>query len=90
MIPAALRFRLCAEPRRGVFVAFVQSVIRAGHKHLAPLDEAGGEKPSDHANDDFLDEGGVHYPSKESRSGARAVTNIPVTGRPIYQERRQP
>lgn len=49
------------ENRRGILVSAVQSIIRSRHKHLAPLHKGGSEKAGDHAEDDFLQERGVHF-----------------------------
>ena len=52
------------------FVAGIKGVVSTFDKDLAPLDEAGGEKRGDHADEDFLDEGGVHWSLSGSRSNA--------------------
>ena len=44
----------------GMFVAGVQGVVGAGDKDLAPLNEAGGQKPRDGAKDHFLNEFRAH------------------------------
>ena len=47
--------------RRGLLIAGVQRVVSAGHKHLAPLEQRGGEKPGNRAKDDLLEERRVHF-----------------------------
>ena len=44
----------------GVLVAFVQRVVRALHKDFTPFYQAGGQEPSDHADDHLLEERVVH------------------------------
>ena len=63
-----------------MLVTFVQSVVRAGDEHFSPLNEAGREETRDHAENDFLQKGRVHFPPKGSRSGARgsAFTRSPI------------
>ena len=43
-----------------MFVAFVQGVVSAFHKNSRPFNERGGKKTAKGADEDFLEEGGVH------------------------------
>jgi len=52
-----------------VFVAFVQGVIRSFHENFRPFNEGGGQKTGESADQDFLEEGGVH-PNLESNESA--------------------
>jgi hypothetical protein len=45
---------------RAVLVALVQSVIGAFDKDLGPFNERGGKKSGESADQDFLEERGVH------------------------------
>jgi hypothetical protein len=66
-----------------MLVALVQGVVRAFDEYFSPLNEAGGEEAGDHAKDDFLEEGRVHFQLSRSRSGAigrRALTRVPIGG----------
>ena len=45
---------------RAVLVAFVQGIIGALHENPCPFNEAGREKTGEGADEDFLEEGGVH------------------------------
>ncbi len=45
---------------RAVPVSAVERVVRSGDEGFSPFDERGGEETSDHANNDFVDEGRVH------------------------------
>jgi hypothetical protein len=42
------------------FVAAVEGIICAFDEDNRPLDEAGGEKPRYHAEDNLLEESGMH------------------------------
>ena len=64
----------------GVLVTFVQGFVGAGHKHFSPLEQRRGQEPGDGADHDFLEKGGVHGPPLSSRSGASAITKIPIAG----------
>jgi len=44
-----------------MLVAFVQSIVSAFDEYFSPLDEAGREEASDHANNDFLSKRRVHW-----------------------------
>ena len=48
--------------RRGMLVSGIERIIRAGDEYLAPFHQTGGKKARDRADDDFLEEGGVHLP----------------------------
>jgi hypothetical protein len=65
-----LRFAAKANGRRGMLVTFVQGIVGAGDEYFSPLDQASREETRDHAEDDFLQKGRVHFPPKGSRSGA--------------------
>src|ERR1700730_4057342 len=56
-----LRFGGQTDRRRGMLVALVQSVVSAFDEYFSPLDEAGRQETSHHANDDFLNKRGVHW-----------------------------
>lgn len=56
-----LRFRRQSDRWRGMLVALVQGIVSAFDEYFSPLDEAGREKTSDHANDDFLSKRRVHW-----------------------------
>jgi hypothetical protein len=43
-----------------MLVTPVQSIVSAFDEYFSPLDEAGREEASDHANDDFLSKRRVH------------------------------
>ena len=43
-----------------VLIALVQSIVGAFHENFCPFNEAGGEKTGEGADEDFLEEGGVH------------------------------
>jgi hypothetical protein len=43
-----------------VLVAFVQGVVGTFHENSCPFDEAGGKESGKGADEDFLEEGGVH------------------------------
>jgi hypothetical protein len=53
-----------------MLVAGVQSIVSTFDKYLPPLDEAGRQETSHHANDDFLGKRRVHLAILRSRSGA--------------------
>ena len=62
-LPRATAFRISSMgENRGLvsLVAGVERVVGTFDKDLGPLDEAGGEKAGNHANQDFLDEGRTH------------------------------
>jgi hypothetical protein len=50
-----------SERWRGMLVAFVQSIVSAFDEYFSPLDEAGRQETSNHANDDFLNKRRVHW-----------------------------
>ena len=56
-----LRFRLQRDRWRGMLVALIQSIVSAFDEYFSPLDEAGRQEPSDHANDDLLSKRRVHW-----------------------------
>lgn len=68
------------EPGRSVLVAFVQGVVRAGHEHLSPLDEAGGEKARDRAKNDLLEKCGLHCPFYEAEGVPPRLPKAPLPG----------
>ena len=43
-----------------MLVAFVQGVVGTFHENSCPFDEAGGQETGKGADEDFLEEGGVH------------------------------
>jgi hypothetical protein len=43
-----------------VLVAFVQGVVGTFHENSCPLNERGGQETGKGADEDFLEEGGVH------------------------------
>ncbi len=43
-----------------MFVTFVQGIVRAFDEHLPPLYQTGGQEPRDHADNDLLEESGMH------------------------------
>ena len=51
-----------------MLIAFVQRVVRAFHENLGPLDQPSGEETTKGADEDFLEECGVHpvFTSNES------------------------
>jgi hypothetical protein len=53
---------------RAMLVAFVERVIGAFDEDFAPLNERGGQEPRDHTNQDFLDEGRLHFTLMKSKS----------------------
>ena len=79
--PEALR-PLLEAAGDGVLVAGVQGVVGPGHEHFPPLEEAGRKKARNHANDDFLDEGGVHCSRKEAKAVPQGLTKSPIAGWP--------
>lgn len=56
-----LRFRRQSDRWRGMLVALIQGIVSAFDEYFSPLDEAGREETSDHANDDFLSKRRVHW-----------------------------
>ena len=62
--PFRTRLRLGAghfTPRRRVLVAVVQGVISTFDEYLPPLDKAGRQETSHHANEDLLIKRRVHW-----------------------------
>ncbi len=45
---------------RAVLIAFVQGVVSTFHENFRPLYERGGKETGKGADEDFLEEGGVH------------------------------
>ncbi len=43
-----------------MLVAFVQGVVGTFHENSCPFNEAGGQETGEGADEDFLEEGGVH------------------------------
>jgi hypothetical protein len=56
-----LRFGGQSERWRRMLVAFVQSIVSAFDEYLPPLDKAGRQETSHHANEDLLIKRGVHW-----------------------------
>ena len=56
---------------RAVLVALIQGVVGAFDENSCPLDQRGGEETGKGADEDFLEEGGVHpcFNSSDSASG---------------------
>ena len=48
--------------RRGMFVSGIERIIRTSDEYFAPFHQTCGEKARDRADNDFLEEGGVHFP----------------------------
>ena len=46
---------------RGMLVTAVQRIVGTGHKYFSPLDKAGRQEGSNHANEDFLNKRRVHW-----------------------------
>ena len=68
-----------------MFVAFVQGVIRPFYENFRPLDEGGGQKTGESADQDFLEEGRVHpnLESNESASNQGLYGNIDFPARDL-------
>jgi hypothetical protein len=45
---------------RAVLIAFVQGVVSPFHEDFRPFDERRGQETGESADEDFLEEGGVH------------------------------
>ena len=56
-----LRFGGQSERWRRMLVAFVQSIVSALDEYLSPLDKAGRQETSHHANEDLLIKRRVHW-----------------------------
>lgn len=68
-----------------MLVTFVQGIVGAGDEYFSPLDQASREETRDHAEDDFLQKGRVHFPAKGSRSGAMG-TALPEAPLPRFHD----
>lgn len=56
-------------------VSLIESVVSAFDKDLRPLNQGCGQEPGESANDDFLEERGVH-PHFDSSEGARLANSL--------------
>jgi hypothetical protein len=45
---------------RAMLIAFIQGIVGPFHEDLRPLQHRGGEKSSNHAENDLLKKGGMH------------------------------
>ena len=54
-----------------MLVALIQGVVGPFHEDFRPLNERGGKETGEGADEDFLEEGGVHpfFESSDSASG---------------------
>jgi hypothetical protein len=65
---------------RVVAVTFVQSVIRPLDEYFGPLNQAGRQEGSEHADEYFLDKCRVHAGLRSSHDAIAAVTKTPIAG----------
>jgi hypothetical protein len=62
-----------------MLVAFVQRIVSAFDEYFSPLDEAGREEASNHANDDFLNKRRVHWRLQGAEAVPLAGAALPET-----------
>jgi hypothetical protein len=62
-----------------MLVAFVQSIVSTFDEYFSPLDEAGREEASHHANDDFLSKRRVHLQLQGAEAVPLAGATLPET-----------
>src|SRR2546423_11205701 len=63
-----------------VFVAFVQGVIRPFHENFRPLDERSCEKTGERADQDLLEESGLHCGLESNESASKQGLFVDPSG----------